>query len=539
MFPPWQFLSQNVSYTTTNDSLHVGQLLSSTTTPQLIAFILGAFWLLSFWHPETPTVLGAPVHGRLWRWEPTFWLQSRFTWGARGIITSGYEKYKDRPFVIKRYDVNFTVLPHKYLDELRLVPESKLSGTKAQVQNIGHKWTGTDFMAESHLHFRALQNKLNAELPKYLDIAKAELDYAWGIEIPSSTDWQEWDVQSAIRMLVSRMSASVFVGHPACRNEKWLNLSFDYSIDIMTTAFLMRLFPTWSHSIVARLLPSRRRVAKNLRLARQIIEPLVDNHTDIVRKRAAGENVDEEDTILNWMKDNGTKDETVIDKLATRQLVISFASIHTTTAAITNVIFDLCAHPEWIPVLREEVEGVVKEHGSINSMHSGTKKWLQRLEKLDSFINESQRMNSILLLGPQRAVVESLTLKDGTHIPKGSRICWAGADHMNDPLTTPNPEAFDPMRSYQKRHSSSGQMNKHLAGQTSPENLSFGHGKLACPGRHFAVNEIKLLVARFITQYDIKFPDDVTSRPQNIYTDEFAMVDPKVKIMIRRRQGIW
>ncbi|KAI1745273.1 cytochrome P450 [Xylaria scruposa] len=533
MFPSWQLLSQNVSDTMKNDLPHLGQLLSSITTPQLIVFILGALWLLSFWHAETPTVQGAPVHGRLWRWEPAFWLQSRFTWGARDIITSGYEKYKDRPFVIKRYDVNFTVLPHKYLDELRLVPESKLSAAKAQVQNIGHKWTGTNFIAESHLHFRALQNKLNAELPKYLDVAKAELDHVWSIEVPSPKDWKEWDVQSAMRMLVSRMSASVFVGHPACRNEKWLNLSFDYSIDVMVTSFLMRLFPIWSHPIVARLLPSRRRVAKNLRLAREIIEPLIEKHTEAATRRAAGENVDEEDTILNWMKDNGTEDEVVIDKLATRQLVISFASIHTTTAAIMNVIFDLCTHPEWIPVLREEIEGIVKEFGFINSMHSGTKQWLQRLEKLDSFINESQRTNSILLLGPQRAVVESLTLKDGTHIPKGARICWAGADHMNDPLTTPNPKAFDPMRSYRKRHSSSDQINKHLAGQTSPDNLSFGYGKLACPGRHFAINEMKLLLARFITQYDFKFPDSITSRPQNVYTDEFAMVDPKVRIMIK------
>ena len=39
-------------------------------------------------------------------------------------------------------------------------------------------------MIESNLHFRVLQNKLTAELPKYLDIAKTELDYGWPIDIP-------------------------------------------------------------------------------------------------------------------------------------------------------------------------------------------------------------------------------------------------------------------------------------------------------------------------------------------------------------------
>ena len=40
-------------------------------------------------------------------------------------------------------------------------------------------------MTESNLHFRVIQNKLIAELPKYLDIAKTELEYAWPIDVPN------------------------------------------------------------------------------------------------------------------------------------------------------------------------------------------------------------------------------------------------------------------------------------------------------------------------------------------------------------------
>jgi hypothetical protein len=39
-------------------------------------------------------------------------------------------------------------------------------------------------MVESNLHFRVLQNKLTAELPKYLDIAKTELEHGWLLDIP-------------------------------------------------------------------------------------------------------------------------------------------------------------------------------------------------------------------------------------------------------------------------------------------------------------------------------------------------------------------
>jgi hypothetical protein len=36
--------------------------------------------------------------------------------------------------VVKRHDVDFNVMPHKYLDELRLVPNTKLSSIRANVQ---------------------------------------------------------------------------------------------------------------------------------------------------------------------------------------------------------------------------------------------------------------------------------------------------------------------------------------------------------------------------------------------------------------------
>ncbi|KAI0113688.1 cytochrome P450 [Nemania sp. FL0031] len=514
---------------------HLVQILISITLPQVIALVIGWVLLLSLLSSEKPAIIGAPVHGRRWRWEPTLWLQSRFTFGSRKIIADGYTK--DHPFILKRYDVNLTILPHRYLEELRLVPESKLSAAKAHAQNSGHKWTGATVFAESHLHVQALLH-LTTDLSKYLEVAKTELEYAWPIHLPSSKDWQEFDIQDAMRKLFARLFASVFVGHPVCRNEEWLSISVGFAFDMLTTAFTIRVFPTWLHPLIARLVPARYRIAQQVRAAHRILEPLVKEHADITKRKTAGEDVIEEDTLLNWMIDNGSSDENTMYKIAMRQLLLTVVSIHTTVATFTNLLFDLCAHPEWIPILREEVETVTKELGlPMSTQKNGLKQWLRRLEKLDSFIVESQRMSPVLLLGPQRQVLEPLTLGDGTYIPQGSRICWAGYNHTNNPTITPNPGTFDPMRSYVKRHSSPDQMNKHLAGQTHPDNLSFGYGKAACPGRQFAVNEIKMVMAKFITEYDFKFVDGHDSRPKTIDADEFTFTDPKAKIMIRLRKG--
>lgn len=39
---------------------------------------------------------------------------------------------------------------------------------------------------------------------------------------------------------------------------------------------------------------------------------------------------------------------------------------------------------------------------------------------------------------------------------------------------------------------------------TGPSSLTFGYGRHACPGRFFAVNEIKIILAIILTDYEIK-----------------------------------
>ncbi|EXJ92197.1 hypothetical protein A1O3_00747 [Capronia epimyces CBS 606.96] len=46
---------------------------------------------------------------------------------------------------------------------------------------------------------------------------------------------------------------------------------------------------------------------------------------------------------------------------------------------------------------------------------------------------------------------------------------------------------------------------------TSPTYLGFGHGRHSCPGRFFAANELKLLVAYLLTRYDIQMVVEGTS----------------------------
>ena len=128
-----------------------------------------------------------------------------------------------------------------------------------------------------------------------------------------------------------------------------------------------------------------------------------------------------------------------------------------------------------------------------------------------------------------------MTLKDGTPIPKGVRIAWAGPQHAFDPSITPEPEKFDPMRSYRKRHSGGGEnLKKFMVGQSDPDNMSFGYGSQVCPGRYFAVGEIKLVLMRLLREYDFASPKG-TGRPRSVHADENVILDPYAKVMMKRR----
>ncbi|KAF1994165.1 cytochrome P450 [Amniculicola lignicola CBS 123094] len=485
--------------------LTVTDFLDSLSFPQAIGILLAfVFVLSSLLQKGRPKPPNAPYHGyRSW-WEPTFLLKMRFIFRAKQIIHEGFMKYKDVPFVVRRVDVDITVLPNKYLNELRLYPTSKLSGVKAHVANLVCDYTYTNIMIESDLHFRVIQNKLAPELSKYLDIAKTELEYGWAIDIPQPVEWQEVDVQQMMRMLVARMSSKIFLGHPACRNLEWLQLSIDFSIDMFGTAFFLRMFPPWTHPVLARIFPLRWKIKRNLNKATKIIGPLMEKHRDVLRRAEKGEEIQEDDTLLNWMMDHGNEKENGAFEMANRQSILTLASIHTTSMGVANMMFDLCAHPEWFAVLREEIETIEKEFGKLGEREDiGTKQWLPRLEKMDSFYIESQRFNPPILLAPSRLAMVPITLKDGTHIPAGTRMACANADILSSSL--PNPETFDPMRSYRKRHES-GELLKHQAGQTAINNLHFGYGKQACPGRQFAVAEVKMIMSRLLMEYDFEFP---------------------------------
>jgi cytochrome P450 len=127
--------------------------------------------------------------------------------------------------------------------------------------------------------------------------------------------------------------------------------------------------------------------------------------------------------------------------------------------------------------------------------------------------------------------MQPLTLRDGTFLPKGTHVAFAAADILSDESKIKNPETFDAYRSYRSRNSAS----PHILGQNDKDHLAFGNGKQACPGRLFAVAEIKTVFARLLLEYDFKYPEG-KGRPENLHVNEMVVVNPTAKLMIRKKR---
>jgi ent-kaurene oxidase len=355
------------------------------------------------------------------------------------------------------------------------------------------------------------------------------------------------------------MTAKVFMGNPTCRNPEWLKISIELSIDLFTTAFTVKMFPPWMYWLVVWLIPAKYRTLRQLKTGRRIVGELTRQYNLAKEKRAKDEEAEEEDTLLNWMLDHGTPSEVEVKEMGARQCVLTLASIHTTASNVSNMLYDLCAHPEWVPVLREEISEIAKFLGPPGSNPDiSANEWCSRMDKFDSFFVESQRHSPVLLrklflpfrshpyspisltllfkkVNPQRLAYEDITLKDCTFVPAGSRLAFTNFEHSMDPNVFENPREFDPMRSYRKRMSAPDQWDQHKAGMTHPNNLAFGYGNQACAGRQFAVAEIKLIMARLLYEFDFKFPAGKT-RPRTQCVNENCFTDQSMTLMMKKRE---
>ncbi|KAI0354623.1 cytochrome P450 [Trametes cingulata] len=208
-------------------------------------------------------------------------------------------------------------------------------------------------------------------------------------------------------------------------------------------------------------------------------------------------------------------------------MLVNFASICTSSNRITHVLYHLAEHPEYLAPLREEIKGIIHENVWTKAVMSKT--W-----KRDSFFRESPRFNGTSLVSLTRKDIRDVTLQDGMEIPRGTLVVAAAYPTHHDERVYVNAQAFEPFRLSRLREKQ-GEGTRHQFVNTSVDYLPFGHGKHECPGRFFAANEHKAMLAYIVLYYDLKLPDDAPP-PKNNCWDSNVIPAINGKVMSRKGQ---
>ncbi|KAJ3489331.1 hypothetical protein NLI96_g2202 [Meripilus lineatus] len=412
-------------------------------------------------------------------------------------------------------------LRSKLVEEYRKAGDDELSFKDAVAEQLQTLHT---FGADAHhnkYHIPIIRSQLTRNLPVLLPDIRDETSAAFDELIPPSQDWTEVVALPTLMQILCRTSNRVFVGLHTCRDMDYCALNMKFAANVSRGAGILRLLPKILRPLAKHFVTN---VPSTLAQAVKHLEPVIKERYRLLEQYGDRWNEKPNDMLM-WLMEEAVGKEKSIESLVMRILVVNFAGIHTSSMAFAGALFRLASHPEYMAPLRAEVEAVIKSDG-------WTKIALQKMRKVDSFLRECQRYQGIGSVSARRRARKDFQFSDGTRIPKGTFLSVSSMSIHRDSEYYDKPDIFNPWR-FSELQEEEGL--KHQLVATSNEYLFFGHGRHACPGRFFAVNLMKCMMAHLVLNYDVKMEQEgVMPEPTTI---EFGIIpNPKAKVLFRRRR---
>ncbi|KAJ7449179.1 cytochrome P450 [Mycena latifolia] len=445
---------------------------------------------------------------------PTFGVPFRFgfyigSWNyikrAHTITQDGCAKYPGVAFkvpLINRWLVVIT--GREMIDDIRRASVEQLSLDEA-ANSLFHLEHVLGY-EQYHDPFQipVIRTTLTRNIGACFPDAENEVIAAFKDLIPAQRDaWISVSVTETFLQIISRTFNRMYIGLP-CRDPDYIALTAKFPSNATHDAALLTFVPTSVRPLVARLFGSLEGATRS---AMKHLGPIIQYRLDMDDKY--GPDWDRPNDLISWLLDasRGHPERRTMRTLTRYLINVNFGSIHTTTQAFIQVLYNLAAYPQHCATLREEIETIVNLEG-------WTRSAMTKMTKVDSFLMESFRCSPPTAVSALRQVMSDFTFSNGTVIPAGT-IVGLGV-HAKD--------EFDPF--------GASRMKDQLV-IPSPDFLVFGIGRQACPGRFVATTVLKLLTAKVVMEYDLKFKDRM--RPENEWTSLIMNANPKSQIMFCKR----
>ncbi|EXJ72289.1 uncharacterized protein A1O5_04793 [Cladophialophora psammophila CBS 110553] len=446
-------------------------------------------------------------------------------------IMKGYNEYskKGKHFLLRTPRQVYFIAAPRCLEEIRKISDNQLSQPAAAITIFQIKHNFHEALENDSYHFNVVRGKMRQALGFHLDSLTEESRHAFDVEIGGREgEWNELNVWNVTCKIVTRMVNRMLVGEPLCRNEEYLQFSCDIAPSVFDTALRIRNYPDFMKTIMMYFMTERKRQQA---LANKHLLPIIKQRMAMLRDPAAKQKTDRPNDTIQWLLDMTPPEKMDPEILLHRLVHINVNAIHAPAYTITECIFDLCRHPEIHEELRTEISEVLGLHREGGGW---SKENIDRLLKLDSFIRESSRLTPMSAIKMERYAVRDTVLSDGTMIPKGTSIgVISHGRHMDDDIC-PNATTWDPFRYARLREGRNPADIENTFAEASPDNMLFGLGRHACPGRHFASAVCKIFLVTTLARYDIKFLEG-KPLPEGHWTQKFRHPDVKATIGWKRR----
>ncbi|PHH78944.1 hypothetical protein CDD80_5976 [Ophiocordyceps camponoti-rufipedis] len=452
----------------------------------------------------------------------------RWIFSAEKLIKESYLTFQDKVYQIRGTEGTQLVLPPRYVGELKILPEEVLSAKEAIQDALQSKYTKFSPGHYADLMTLLLRTRLTQNLVKLAPQMKEELDFVMATEFPACDDWTPVKWHPFALRAVSRIGGRAFVGPDINRDERWMDTSINFAIHVFMAGAKLQLFPEWTRPVTQYLVSDLGKIRRDIESAKELIQPVLEQRLRYLDSESGYG--DAPNDMMQWLIEALPEGEkTSLQTQVELQLVVAAASIHTTAGLLCECMYDLAAHLEVQDELRDEAREVLE--GDEGWTHKDS---MNKLEKMDSFMREVQRLrgNIISFL---RKVMKPISLSDGTQLPIGTRVIAPLAGIAHDERFFPNANDFDHLRFYRLRHESAKANNRMQFTALSDTYVNFGAGRHACPGRFFAANVSKLVLARFILAYDIRLRSG-EERPKPLSIVMTKSPDRDAVLEFRRRE---
>ncbi|KAJ7780167.1 cytochrome P450 [Mycena maculata] len=464
--------------------------------------------------------------GSIWSYLGAF----RYVFHAKEMFQEGYKRYPASMFrvaVIDRWSV--LVSGKQLIEDVANAREQDLSFHQSTNEFLQTRYTLGRGIERDPYHPTVIRTSLSRNVGNRFPDVRDEIVCAFSELLPlQGEEWMAVPAYDTMLQVICRTSNRFFVGLPLCRNPDYLALNIGVAMDVVMKAQLINFLPAFLRPTLGPFISS---LNNNMRRASKHLTPLVAERLKKMEESGGKDWPGRPNDLISWLVDSAEGDELSLTALVQRVIFVNFAAIRTSTDTIGHLLFDLAANPSYLQPLREEVEAIVNEEG-------WTKVSMGKMHKVDSFLRESQRLHGIGTQSLGRKVVkpDGFTFSDGTTLPNGTYVHATTWSLHHDPELYSNPDVFDGFRFANLRNAEEVGAAKHQAVTTSLDYLAFGHGIHACPGRHFAVIELKAILAHIVINYDVKLAKD-EGRPPNQYIASACLPHASAKVLFRKRQS--